>query len=362
MLADTLKRHEAFWNLKETDRPLLGINVGFFVGQRFPRVMAAMREGPVRPEDIPVEAFLHDCDDLHESHEGLGDYPFVSAPFVGIPWLEAIAGCPIMASGTGFWAQPCVADWKARRWEESYLENRWTRKLIELMRALVAHADGRYGVAPTLMRGPSDIIAAMRGSAELAIDLMENPEIVMPSMHQAARLWSEVAKAQLAEIPESGSGYVAGDAALRVWAPEKVLWLQEDAISILSPRLFRDYILPIDRGLSDAFPCIAYHLHGTALWAIDGVASLPGVDAIELNLETAFCDLEGTFEGWKKIQAVKPVILWRAYADDYPGWLARVLREFPAKGLSIQVSANSPSEAEDAQRMFREMLSEMPGH
>jgi hypothetical protein len=84
--------------------------------------------------------------------------------------------------------------------------------------------------------------------------------------------------------------------------------------------------------------------------------NLPGVDVIELNLETAFCDLDGTFQGWKKIRAVKPVILWRVYADDFPDWLARVLREFPAKGLSIQVSANSPSEAGGVQRVFREML------
>lgn len=353
---ETLARHKAFWNSEETDRPLLGINVGFFIGQRFPRVMAKMKEGPVVPEDIPVEEYLADCDEMYELHRGLGDYPFVGAPFVGIPWLEAIAGCPIMASKTGFWAEPCVTDWKAHRWDDSFIENPWARKLLELMKALIEHSGGRYQAAPTLMRGPADVLSAMRGAADLAIDLMDDPDAVLPSVRKAARLWREVGAAQLALIPDSAAGYIAGDAALRTWAPERVLWLQEDAMSTLSPFLYRNLFLRVDDELSAAFPCIAYHLHGSALWAIDDLVGLPGVDVIELNLEAAFCDLEGTFEGWKRIQARRPAIMWRVYEDDFEEWLGRVLSEFPAKGLSVQIAANTLEEAKTAEEIFHRKL------
>ncbi|MHB9038001.1 MAG: hypothetical protein ACYC64_15190 [Armatimonadota bacterium] len=356
MLKDTLQRHKAFWERRDTDRPLLGVNAGFFVNQRFPRVMEQMPEGEVQPDDIPVELFLKDCDDLYESHAGLGDYPFVSAPFVGIPWLEAIAGCPIMASKSSFWAEPCITDWKTWRWSEFILENPWTKKLQELMIALTEHSSGRYGVAPTLMRGPSDILSAMRGAAELSVDLMDDPDAVLPSIDQATNLWKAAARIQLDLIPESDEGYIAGDAALRTWAPEKVLWLQEDAMSLLSPRLYKDFFLPVDRKLSDEFPCIAYHLHGSALWAVDDLVELPGVDVIELNLEAAFCDVEGTFAGWKKIQQRKPVIMWRAHGDDFKEWLEKVLREFPANGLSIQVSAFDPNDAKLAVKIFDEVV------
>jgi hypothetical protein len=345
MPAHVLHRHQQFWDRRPADRPLLGINVGFNLEDTFPRTMARISDGPVKPADIPVDAFLQDCDALARAHEGLGDYPYVAAPFVGVPWLEAIAGCSIAASRNSFWAGPCVTDWRSWRWPESHLDNPWAQKLLELMEALAANAAGRYRVAPTLMRGTSDILAAMRGGAALVMDLMDQPENVQPAIAGAARLWSELATAQLARIPPSADGYVAGAAALRTWAPDKVLWLQEDAMALLSPKLYRRHFLSADRQLSDSFPCVAFHLHGSALWAIDDLVQLPGVDVLELNLEDARCDLEGTFAGWRKIQQHKPVVLWRMYGPDLEAWLKRVLSELPAAGVSVQVSTKDRAEA-----------------
>jgi len=229
-----------------------------------------------------------------------------------------------------FWAGPCVKDWRFARWPESFLDNPWTQSLLGSMDALVTHAAGRYQVAPTLMRGPSDILAAMRGGAALVMDLMDQPEGVQLAVEEAARLWSDLAKAQLARLPRSAGGYVAGAAALRTWAPDKVLWLQEDAMALLSPKLYRRHFLAADRQLSDSFPCVAFHLHGSALWAIDDLIQLPGIDVLELNFDDARCDIEGTFAGWRKIQQHKPVVLWRMYGPDFETWLLRVLREFPA--------------------------------
>ena len=352
MLEETIKRHQAFWRRGDTDRALLGINVGFFVNERFPRVMAELPAGAIGPDEIPIRAFLDDCDALHESHRGFGDYPFVSAPFVGVPWLEAIAGCPVVASPSSLWAEPCVEDWRTWRGEEDPLDTPWARKLFELMRALVEHSHDRYTVAPTLMRGPADILAAMRGMSRFPLDLIDTPELVAQPIEYCARLWEDVGRAQLALIPHSEEGYVAGDAALRTWAPDKVLWLQEDAMSLLSPPLYRKFFLPVDEGLSGAFPCVAYHLHGSALWAIDDLVRLPGLNVIELNLEAAQCDVEGTFAGWAKIQAHKPLVIWRVYGNDFGTWLERVRREFSPAGLSIQVSVKDVAEARQVEEMF----------
>jgi hypothetical protein len=154
-------------------------------------------------------------------------------------------------------------------------------------------------------------------------------------------------------IPPSSEGYIALESALRAWAPERLIWLQEDAMALLSPKLYREFILPLDMELSALFPCIAFHLHGTALWAIDSLVHVPGIDAIELNLEAAFCDVEGTLAGWKKIQQHKPLVIWRIYAEDFAPWLQSILQEFPAKGISFQVSARNVEEARKVQAEFR---------
>lgn len=345
MVEGALQLHQAFWQRRAAARPLFGIDIGFFLNHRLPRTAEQLPEGPIQPDDIPMDAFLKDCDDRYQQHLDQGDYPFVSAPLVAIPWLEAIAGCPVTASRSSVWAEHAGIDLESWRAPESVLADPWAQKLLEIMQALVKHAGGRYGVAPTLMRGPADMLAALRGPTQFCLDFLDAPELVAPALDECARIWEAIARAQQELIPHSAEGYVAGDAALRVWAPEKVLWLQEDAMSLLSPALYRDYVLPVDDRLSRLFPCVAFHLHGSALWAIDDLVQLPGVDVMELNLEAANCDVPGTFAGWHKIQAHKPVIMWRMYGADFDDWFDRVRREFAVTGLSMQVSVKDKTEA-----------------
>jgi len=124
-------------------------------------------------------------------------------------------------------------------------------------------------------------------------------------------------------------------------------------MALLSPKLYREFVLPLDNQLSALFPCVAFHLHGNALWAVDNLIHAPGVDLMELNLEAALCDVPGTFAGWKKIQEHKPLVMWRIYADDFATWLERIFQEFPAKGLSIQVTVRNLEEARKVQSEFR---------
>lgn len=353
MPADALKRHKAFWNHEPMDRPSWGVSIGFFADEAYPHVMAKMKTGPIEPEDIHIEDLLIDLDKRREDLRGVGDFPFTCAAISNIPWMEAIAGCPIMASPSSFWAEPCLNDFENWSWDRSALESPWTKKLLELMRALAEYSGGRYQLSLAHMRGPSDILAAMRGAAQFAMDFMDTPDLVAPALQHCARIWREIAQAQLDQIPPSTDGYISLEWGLRAWAPDKLLWLQEDAMAFLSPRLYREYVLPLDRELSAAFPCVGFHLHGTSLWGIDELVQLPGINILELNLEPPPCDEEATFAGWKKIQEHKPLVIWRVYGDDFPSWLARVFREFQAKGISIQVCTHNIDEARIVQNEFR---------
>lgn len=348
-LADSLHLHKAWYNREETQRPVLAINVGFWATERFPRSMRTFPEDrPLNPADFDNDVYCQDADDLAVRQQGYGDYPFVAAANTAMCWIEAILGCPVFArySSSSIWAEPAIQSWDD--FEAPDLDNNeWFDKLLEQTEALVKNADGRYQVAPTLMRGPSDLLSAVRGGTNLPLDFYDDPEAVQRAAEIVANVHIAVGKAQLALIPDSEDGYIAGDAALKGWSPQRQIWLQEDAMALMDPPTYTNIFLPVDKKIAGSFEDCIFHLHGTALWAIDELVEIPDLYAIELNLEDASCDVPGTHEGWHKIQARKPVVVWRKFGpDSFDEWLKFVLDEYPKEGLSVQVATAGVEEAD----------------
>jgi hypothetical protein len=294
-----------------------------------------MEPGPIQPEDIPVDLFLRDVDALWAAYTDLDDdYPFSMGAFYGVPWMEAIMGCPVYFSGTNMYSRPIIADWNVYDWPRPSMENPWVQKLLEFLDALVKHSRGRFACGPTLMRGPADICSALRGGTEMALDLYDHPEHIRRLAELAADVWIDVGKAQLALVPESDSGYMVGCAGLRCWMPEKGIWLQDDAVSLLSPRFYGELFLPEVRRIAAEFPAVAFHLHGNTLWPIDLILSVEKIDVLELNYDVGVCNLDDLMKAWARIQQYgKPVI---AYADVTLDELQRLLDELSPVGLSIQ--------------------------
>jgi hypothetical protein len=46
-------------------------------------------------------------------------------------------------------------------------------------------------------------------------------------------------------------------------------------VALLSPSLYRDLVLPVDRRIAAAFPYCSFHMHGTMLWSVDDLANTP---------------------------------------------------------------------------------------
>ena len=336
--------HQVFLNREPVDRPLIGSWLfGFYVHQQYPSVAAALEPGPIQPDDIPINLFLQDVDALCEAYAELDDdYPFSMGAFYGVPWMEAIMGCPVHFTGTNMYSTPIIDDWLDYDWPQPTMDNPWAQKLLEFLDALVRHSAGRFACGPTLMRGPADMCSALRGGTNLALDLYDHPEQVHRMAELCADIWIEVGKAQLDSVPESTEGYLVGCAGLRCWTPEKGIWLQDDAISLLSPRSYSDHFLPHIRRIASQFPFVAFHLHGNVLWPVDLMLSVDEIDVLELNYDQGICDLDDLINAWSEIQARKPLI---AYADVTLEELDRVLDELSFSGLSVQTLSPTMEQA-----------------
>lgn len=348
-LPERLPRYRAFLERAPTDRALLGCQLGLFMNASFPDLVASLPEGVVSPDDLRTDLFARDLDRLADSYGQVDDdYPFVGGPFPYFPWMEAIMGSPVYASSTSMWAGPVIEDWDAWLQEPPEIDrNAWARRLVEWMRVAAERAGGRFPVAPTLMRGPLDMLSALRSPELLALDLFDHPEAVRRAARLCADVWIAMGKAQLALVPDCTSGYVAGCFGLRVWGPDRVIWLQEDAAELLGPDFYREFFSQEDGRIAGEFPWVAFHTHGTALCLVDELLALREVDVVQLSLDgVPSLDVEGVFQAWKKIQRRKPLVVWMNAADlgFWPSF-DRVLEELDPAGLSIQVVVSSLEEA-----------------
>ena len=345
MFGEKKNRFEDCWNRKNSDRPLIGINVGQFANECYPRFMASLPNGLMQPEQIRNDLILEDLDELWQRHEIVGgDYPFTAAPLYYIPWVEAILGCPIMASPETFWAEPCIESWDGWIGKPIDKNNPWLQKLLDLLQAMVNHSRGRYPLSHTLMRGPTDLMSAMRGAAQLPLDMMLHGDRMKSILDYLADVWIEICQAQLDLIPECADGYMGQGNGLQCWTPNKVSWLQEDATALLSPEIYQRTLLDLDRRILGSFESTAFHLHTSSEWIIDTLVDIPELDVIQYTQDITGINLVSYLKICRKVLAHKPLVIWRAYGDDFPQWLNSIRDGLPVNGLSIMVTVQNVDE------------------
>jgi len=343
-----LPRHEAFLRRQPTDRPLVGAWVGgYYPAEQFPRGHRGWRIGqPLEPVDVRFEAFREDYEHLYRVHrEADDDFFYVGSPYGGIPWLESILGCALRVGQTSCWAKP----WFAEPSDVSRLffdleDNRWFQCLVQFTEDLVRFADGRFPVCPPLLRGPGDAAAAMCGSQKLVLALMEHEAWAGELLDRCAHIRLEVLRRLQELIPAWFGTHAAGGYPSKLWTARTVSYYQDDVASLLNPRLFGEFLLPLARSTKPAADVHFIHLHSSCLYMVDALLADDTFSVIEVNL-----DLPGSgpplpeyLPVLKRVQqAGRPLLLWGEIREQ--DWTL-LQDELQPAGLSIQPIVKSPGE------------------
>jgi hypothetical protein len=303
--SEILQAHAAFWRAEAGSRALVGVTLSpYFPLQAF----KITSKGLLRHEDVDVAPFLDQMDAEFEASQLLGgDAIWAAAPFYGIPWMEAILGCPIYVGEDTIWSKPPEWSWDQTAHLSPEPDNPWLQKLLEFTAALVERADGRYAVGLTLMRGPSDIIAALMGHERLCLELYDHPGEMKRLAWECAEIWVHIANAQLALIPKWQGGYC--QPSRQVWALGPCLETQEDASIMLGPTAFRELLLPGIKHIASSFEYPIIHIHSGALRISEAVLEVDGLAAIEVTVDVAGPTLPELLPSLAKIQKAKPLIV-----------------------------------------------------
>lgn len=301
---ETIARYKAFWNREPVDRPLITF------GQPYPAKHLEMsrklqeQSGPISLEQMNPEAFLPSYEALFTFRSQLpSDAFYTPVPANGFPWMEAMAGCEVVASGQGFSALHYVKDFDELEKIPLSLESPWCQKYFSFLDVLGAHFKDRTGVGQPIFRGISDLLSALMGPEQIVFCLYDEPERMKAFVKRVTAFYVEIYKEQMRRIPPFLGGYQIGF--YDIWAPEPCLWLQDDNLVLFSPEMYEEFFLEFVSTITALTPYNLIHLHPVCFHNLDGLLSVDTLRVLEVNREMTETSFSEQLPVLKKIQQTK---------------------------------------------------------
>ncbi len=139
------------------------------------------------------------------------------------------------------------------------LDNPWWQRVEAITRAGTARWGNRVVVGHTDLGGNLDILASLRGTQQLLLDLYDAPDDVERLLGQITPLWLRYYDEFRRLVTATNRG-TAGWSPL--WMPGSGYMLQSDFSYMISPRMFERLVLPDLTACCDALDYAFYHLDG----------------------------------------------------------------------------------------------------
>lgn len=338
----------AFWGKNLQDRPPIGVaDTGQFLPMGY--LKGRLSCEAFNPADVNEELAITDYQFMSSRpHVACDDFIPFATPWRAIPWLEAMCGCRVLCSEGSCRPEHFVSD--ADRLLELPIgaPNGWLERMLDLTARHQAAAPQDCWISPSILRGPSDVVAAMRGMVEFYMDLVDAPEAIADTAKRVNNLLIDVLTRHFGIVgPKLGGyGHIYG-----YWAPRPTVVIQEDTMGMCSPQTYRDVFMPLNAAVVEALgDCVFFHLHSTGYGHWRDVLEIPNLAGIELTVESngpAMLDLVPMMR--ETLERSRLML----FVDHYFHQLPEVLRQIPHEGLYLLI-ANRDIPDEQAFNQFVE--------
>ncbi len=317
-----------------------------------PAFLVTLPRPHTRAVEPPAYLTAFDCDfhDLAhqllawaDTHEFLGDtIPNYYLEF-GPETFAAYLGCDLRLADdrSTSWSVPFVEDWgevEIRFRKDSY----WWQRTLEAFDVLRSHLDGKMMVAAPALLGNLDALASLRGPQNLLVDLIDRPEHVKRALEQVNRAYAEVLAALAAELDMDrlGSMNVEG-----LYFPGRHSRPQCDFSAMISPKMFREFVIPSLMSEAEDAGAFTYHLDGpNAVCHVPALCALEKMDIIIYAIGAGTEDWDWSFLYDQIDRLGKGQIL---YYDMTPEKIKRIWQKYRSKMLVFVPRVASRNELED---------------
>ncbi len=335
-LRETIQRfQDCFWDKKTTRRPPVGIynDAVFmpinFLRHPFPRLT-------VEPEDVTPKLTMTEYEYWFKDRDrniSCDDQIAFSTAWRAIPWLEAWCGCPVRYAEGSLAPAHFVESVEDLETVPLPGRNKWFECLRRQTEWLETQVPPDGWVSPTILRGPSDVLAAMRGMPNFLMDLHDDPGAIKKAAGQLTRLLLQALDMHYSIVKPKLGGY---GHKYGYWAPGRTQVIQEDAMGLCSPAMYRDIFMEYNAEvIKHLGPYVLFHLHSTGHKHYKDVLSIPGIAGLEIYMENGGPTLLDLLPVLKEILDKSRLILHVDYCFEQ---LPEALRKLPREGLFLAIS------------------------
>ena len=159
----------------------------------------------------------------------------------------------------------------------------------------------------------------------------------------AAEAWIQVTGAIYQHIPRLEGGFV--DAGRWIHAPATYASSSEDTTAYISADLYREFFLPYNQMMVDAFPYGHIHRHSASVHNLLDLLDLETTWAIEVTMDPGGPTLSEMLPIFQRIQEEgQPLIV---FGLDEERGVADLVAELSPRGLCVVVQADTPTKAKE---------------
>jgi len=336
-----IRRDYTAWWRGELDRPLLYFSNVFdgpvpadddFYG------FLSMYPPEVAPAEIVRKYVAHNAARVFK-----GDaYPFFFINF-GPGILAGPLGARVNATFETTWFEPPPGAALSSLRIRMDRENHWWRRILAVTKAAAESIGRTIQISYTDLGGNLDILASLVGTESLLAELIDRPAMVDKAAAAVTKEWLSAFDELDALIRPHCPG-TNGWAS--IWAPGSSYMLQSDFSYMISPAMFKRFVMPDLEACCGHIEYPFYHL--------DGIGEIPHLDHL-LSLEKLrgiqwiFGDGKPPAEHWmdlyRRIKAGGKLIQVTATVEG----ARKICREVGGKGFTFSIwDAMSPAEADRA--------------
>ena len=298
------KRYDAFWACDVADRVLV---TGIVFPVDNPSPLPEKKYGTWKDKWLDIDFRVEQTIINLHNYVYYADSMPIAFPNMGPEIFSAWCGCSYNFGETTAWSEPCIKDWETDCDKAVLDMNHPLLKLLEdFTRKLLEAGKGHFITGLTDFHPGGDHLAALRDPANLAFDLIENPEWVKRKLKDSQKEYFKI-------YDHFYNMLKSYDIPITTWTPlisdSKFYVPSNDFSCMISEKMFQEFFL---EGIIEEcrfYGKSIYHLDGPgALRHLNSILSIKELNAVQWVPGAGKEGFEKWIPVYQKIQAAGKAI------------------------------------------------------